>query len=533
MSECIGIDLGTTFSAMAYVDEHGDARIIPNDQTELTTPSVVMFEEEPDNLIVGQTAAEQSVVAGDRVVQFVKREMGYSAEEVRKDEDGTAHPYRFWDRTHTPEEISSYILQRLKNDAETDLGRKVEHAVITVPAYFKDPERVATETAGKLAGLNVLTTLDEPTAAALAYGVQQAETDQNVFVFDLGGGTLDVTFMRVENHKIEMLHTDGDHRLGGKDWDDAIIEHIVELFTEAHPDVDPSEDIYAMQELRQRATTMKLQLSQKETSSQPCSAAGQRIVAKISRDEFEEISQNLVDRCRGLAERAMGDLKKLNLGINGWEDIDVILMAGGSTRMPMIQKLVEDLTGKKPEMGLVNPDTCVAIGAAIRAKQLMMDKDDQPAPSKELQKKIGNIEVTSALSHSLGVRVKQGDGADAQLVVSKIIPRSTAVPCEMKDTYALEGAGTAAKVPIMQGEDEDPELCTEIGEVVLRASAEMAAGTPIEVTFSFDEGSKLKVRVREGATGTETEQFIDRPGILSDEQIEEVARHVSSVDVQS
>lgn len=533
MEPVIGIDLGTTFSAIAFVDEHGGTQMITNDASEPLTPSVLWFKADaPNSVIVGAIAAEMAATEPENCVQFVKREMGLPANGVRLDMSGVPHPYMIWGRSLSPEEISSYVLKKLKADAEAHFGRPVSKAVITVPAYFHDPERVATETAGKLAGLHVLAILDEPMAAGLAYGIQRSPGDENVFVFDLGGGTLDVTFMRVEKQSIRMLATDGDHRLGGKDWDDCLIKHIMDEFCTANPGVDPEEaDPGALGELRARAVVCKHHLSKVNDTKVVWHAGGAQATVKVTRAAFESMTAHLLDRCRQLVVRVMEDVVAGNDTIRGWNDIDKVLLVGGSTRMPAVKQMVESITGKRVVASDVNVDTCVATGAAIRAAQLLQS-GPIPLP-KPVADKIGNIEVTSVLSHSLGVEVIQEDQFGERKAVSRLIQKGTPVPCRESNTFALRGAGSSAVVPIMQGEEDDPALSTKIGEVILRSGSQMRAGAPIEVTFQFDSSQMLHVRVRDVEGGAVTETTVEREGILDAEQFADAMQQVKLTNVRT
>src|SRR5436189_1047886 len=284
----VGIDLGTTFSAIAHIDAYGKPQIIPNTETERITPSVIFFDN--SHVIVGTVAKNNAVVEPEKIVDFVKREMGKPKDQFHRE---------FSDKIFSAEELSALIIRKLKADAEKYLDQKVTDAVITVPAYFNDAERTATITSGQLAGLNVLQIINEPTAAALAFGLDKLDEDQTVFVFDLGGGTFDVTIMRIKGHEIEMLATNGDHRLGGKDWDDVIVNHVAQEFDQAHGE-NPLLDLQSYQDLQSRALAAKIQLSSRERTTIVQSHNGKSVKVELTREDFEKMTQHTVEKCTGI-----------------------------------------------------------------------------------------------------------------------------------------------------------------------------------------------------------------------------------------
>ena len=329
MGKVVGIDLGTTFSAISHVNEHGQPEIIPNAESERITPSVIMFED--DLVTVGKIAKQNARAVPEQIIEFVKREIGKSKEEFFRTFDGKAY---------SPEELSALILTKLKQDAEAYLNTEITDAVITVPAYFHDAEREATRNAGTIAGLNVLQVLNEPTAAALAFGIDQLGTDQNVFVFDLGGGTFDVTIMKVSESTIQMLATNGDHRLGGKDWDDKIIAHVAEIFEIEHGE-NPLQDLHAYQDLQLNAIIAKESLTQRQKARIVCGYNGKTTRVELTREKFEELTAELLERCRVLCDVVLSE------GNMTWADIDKVLLVGGSTRMPMVQEMIANISGKE------------------------------------------------------------------------------------------------------------------------------------------------------------------------------------------
>src|SRR5215469_1494563 len=320
--KAIGIDLGTTFSAVAHIDNYGKPQIVPNAESERITPSVILFDSL--NVIVGTQAKNSAVAEPEKIVDFVKREMGKSKEQFHREFSG---------KIYSAEELSALIVKKLKLDSEKYLGQLVTDVVITVPAYFNDAERTATITAGQLAGLNVLQIINEPTAAALAYGLDKLDEDQTVFVFDLGGGTFDVTIMRIVDHKIEIVATNGDHRLGGKDWDDVIVNMIAEEFDRLHGE-NPLLDLHSYQDLHNRALSAKVQLSSRNSTTIVYHHGGKSVKLTLTRKDFEQRTRHLVEKCKTICEMVMQEAKMK------WDKVDKVLLAGGMTRMPMMRSMI-------------------------------------------------------------------------------------------------------------------------------------------------------------------------------------------------
>src|SRR2546425_1707551 len=358
MSErkAIGIDLGTTVSAVAHIDAYGKPQIIPNAESERITPSVILFDGE--TAIVGTLAKNNSVSEPEKIVDFVKREMGKPKEQFHRE---------FGGRLYSAEELSALIVKKLKADAEKYLQAPVTDAVITVPAYFNDAERTATITAGQLAGLNVLQIINEPTAAALAYGLDKLNEDQTVFVFDLGGGTFDVTIMRIRGHKIEMLATNGDHRLGGKDWDDVIVNLVADEFDRLHHET-PLLELHSYQDLHNRALAAKIQLSNRQNTTIVHHHNGKSVKLELSRKQFETRTRHLVEKCKTICEMVMQEAKMK------WDEIDKVLLVGGMTRMPMIRAMIAEFSSV-PLTDHVNPDEAVAVGASIQGILSMLTEE--------------------------------------------------------------------------------------------------------------------------------------------------------------
>ena len=356
--KAVGIDLGTTFCAIAHIDAYGKPQIVPNAESERITPSVILFD--GANAVVGSVAKQNAVAEPDKIVDFVKREMGKSKAQFSR---------TFGGKVYSAEELSAIILRKLKNDAEKYLGEEVTDAVITVPAYFNDAERTATLHAGQLAGLNVLQIINEPTSAALAYGMDKLDQNHTVFGFDLGGGTFDVTIMRIEGHHIRMVASNGDHRLGGKDWDDVIVNWVADEFDKQHGE-NPLLDLQSYQDLYNRALTAKIQLSTRSRTTLVHSYNGKSVKLDLTRDEFEERTRHLIEKCKAICEILMQEA-----GMQ-WEQIDRVLLTGGMTRMPSVRSMVADISSR-PIADDVSPDEAVALGAAIQGMLALLHEEDK------------------------------------------------------------------------------------------------------------------------------------------------------------
>ena len=481
MSKVVGIDLGTTFSAIAHINEYGQPEIIPNTDSDRITASVVMFDEEDGaaKIIVGKDAKNQAVALPEQIAEFIKRDMGKPKEECPKSFNGT---------NYSPEELSAMILAKIKKDAEAYLNTEITDAVITVPAYFHDAEREATRNAGKIAGLNVLQILNEPTAAALAYGIDRLGTDQTVFVFDLGGGTFDVTVMRVSGSKIEMIATNGDHKLGGKDWDDKIIRYAAEMFEVEHGENPLNDnDLSPYQDLQTKAIAAKESLSKRNRARIVCGYNGKTTQVELTREKFEELTSDLLEKCRVLCDIVLSEASMT------WTGIDTILLVGGSTRMPMIREMVGTISGKEINPHEVNPDEAVAIGAAIQATLRQISEgstavEDMPDPV--IDRFIGpdgapKVTVIDGATHNLGIIVLNSQREEINDVM---IPKMTAVPCEITNQYGtVADKQKKALIRVMQGLDQDQQEDEEtkfdaykLGECVLELPPGLPKGSPIE-----------------------------------------------------
>jgi molecular chaperone DnaK len=515
--KAIGIDLGTTFSAAAHIDAYGKPQIVANAESERITPSVILFD--GANAIVGTIAKNSSVGEPEKIVDFVKREMGKSKEQFHRE---------FGGKIYSAEELSALILKKLKADAEKFLGESVTDAVITVPAYFNDAERTATITAGQLAGLNVLQIINEPTAGALAYGLDKLDQDQTVFVFDLGGGTFDVTIMRIHEHKIEMLATNGDHRLGGKDWDDVIVNMVADEFDKCHGE-NPLLDLQSYQDLQSRALAAKIQLSSRKRTTIVHHHNGKSVKLELTREEFEKSTRHLVEKCKTICEMVMQEAKMK------WDKVDKMLLVGGMTRMPMVRTMISELT-PSPIVDDVNPDEAVALGAAIQAVLSMLREEDvtgekvlaEVTRQQFSSREGGLIQVTNITSHTLGVVL--WDEKQLQEYVFPMIRKMTAIPAHAKNSFGTASANMQhAVVKIVEGESSLPAECTPLGICDVKLPPFLPKGSPVELTYQYNANQVLEVAVE--ACGNRSKVLIGRSTGLAPEEIEAAISSLSDVTV--
>ena len=516
----VGIDLGTTFSAIAYINEATKkAEIIVSPEQERITASAVLFEDE-ENVVVGEVAKRNAVAEPDKVVEFVKREMGKSKEV----EGPGGWSFKLSGRKYSAQEISAYILKKLKQDAETRLGVPITDAVITCPAYFGDSERAATKEAGTIAGFNVLAIIDEPVAAALAYGLDKIENDQTVFVFDLGGGTFDVVVLEIKDRKILEIAVNGDPRKGGKDWDDEIVKYAAKLFSEKFG-TDPNDDASSRLALRLEAAKAKHELSRKAKAKFICSHAGNTLPVELTREKFEELTKALVDDCRTRCDVVLREANKK------WHDIDTILLVGGSTRMPMIKSMIAALSGKTPNEDL-NPDECVALGAAWHGAMLGLQSGDVTGG---VAKMLSGIRVQKVSSHNLGVIAKNAEDKSRNFLM---IERFTALPCDKTERFVTRYDNQpSVEVTVMEGgimEDDntcDPTDSNKIGEAVLENIPPHPKGSLIEINYRYDESGILTVHAKDLVSGKAVTASIKHPGGLSEGELSQARTELQKVSV--
>jgi molecular chaperone DnaK len=559
----LGIDLGTTFSAMAVVDRFGKPVIVTNAEGQPTTASVVHFYDR-EACVVGEEAVKMVVVDPANVVRFIKRSMGepdFSLE--------------FFGHSYTPQEMSAIILKKMRDDAEEALGQPVMDAVITVPAYFNSAQRGATAEAGAIAGLNVLSIINEPTAAAIAYGLERLGGNKKLLVFDLGGGTFDVTLMEIRGISFRTIASDGNAELGGKDWDDRLLNHVAEQFADRFG-LDPRDDPQPYQELYERCLHAKISLSTKPKAVIPVNFRGHRMVVTVTRDEFERMTLDLVEQCADTCELVLD-----KAGMR-WADLDEVLLVGGSTRMPMIRDTLRRLAGRVEAAG-VNPEECVSLGAALagvlrhrpdhpalvphrqalarRARESRRGGDapsgapatsrpdpttpdvrggvidaNAPAPRAPANRDSGMgyiglppVKITDVTSHPLGIVVLDRELNER---VVTLIPEATALPCEKKGRFAYAYDNmTAVRVEVTEGTGSRREDVKVIGEVVLEDLPPRPKGTPIEVVYRYGLNQILEIDIVDVQTRRVRRARMDLKGALEPKALESARKNVARFQV--
>lgn len=478
MSEIlVGIDLGTTNSAIAYMNQFGRPEVLSNSEGKKITPSVVQLRAN-GNALVGETAKQEIALETENTAQFFKRDMG------------TPAVYAYHGRNYTPTELSAELLKKLKLDGERQLGKPIRRAVITVPAYFLDAPRLATRDAGEMAGLEVIQMINEPTAAAIAYGSKQNTKDELVMVYDLGGGTFDISLVHVSPDGVEVIGTDGNHNLGGKDWDDRLVQYLCEQFDRCHG-INPLDDAYTFQEILVRAEEAKKSLSTRASVMVPINCQGKMDRIEVTRELFENFTADLLSQTEMLIGKVLEETK------HDYSRIESVLMVGGSTRMPACLALVRRLTGKAANVS-VNPDECVALGAAIQAAEYAEDKQ-----AKAGMAFVGRDRIRDVMSHSMGMIAVSADGE--RYINSVLIPKNRPIPCSEVRPYQVrtrETGDNSTSVFVTQGEGDDLGNSSFVGKYVIWEITHDKKGLAVlDIAYEYDRSGVISVKAIQKSTG--------------------------------
>lgn len=505
-SSPIGIDLGTTYSAVARLDAHGHPRTLTNAEGDLLTPSVLFFEE--GQVIVGREALKALSTDAVNVADCPKRELGKRA-----------YHKEFFGQSFAPEVLQAMILSKLKQDAERHVGPFTD-AVITVPAYFDEVRRKATQDAGYMAGLNVIDILNEPTAAALAFGFAsgflnkkgESKGKQRVLVYDLGGGTFDVTLMEIEGDRFNTLGTDGDFKLGGKDWDQRLVDWVAEEFIRRFG-CDPREDENANGKLWRECEEAKRTLTSRTKATISCDFRGNWVRLDVTRQQFEDITRDLLERTSFTTNAVIRDAELT------WGDIDRVLLVGGSSRMPMVSNMLAELSGKAPDNSL-SPDEAVAHGAALRAGLLLAKSKGEPPA----------FQIRNVNSHSLGVVAKKP--LTGEKMNARLIKRNTPLPAQVTRTFKTHKQGQKSiLVQIIEGENDDPDQCSQVGRcAVWGLPPDLKVGTAIRVQFQYSENGRLRVEVRVDGTDKRVEHELTRENFMSIDELKKWRAAITGID---
>jgi molecular chaperone DnaK len=552
--QVFGIDLGTTYSCIAVVDDlSGKPYVIPNFENELTTPSVVYFEDS-DNRVVGKQAKNVAVMEPDRVVEMVKRNMGTA--DWRRSFEG---------EDYSPEEISSYILRKVVSDAEQNLGVRPEDVVITCPAYFDIPQREATAAAGRIAGLNVLEIINEPTAAAISYGLQD-DKDQVVLVYDLGGGTFDVSIIEVKGGSVAVVATDGDHELGGRDWDEEVVKYLsAEWSAQTGSAEDLTASVETLQDLWLRAEEAKRALTQKAETKVQVSHEGQRVAVTLTREKFDELTAHLLENTLSKTRETLAIAREL-----GYSSVDLVLLVGGSTKMPQVGERLNQEFGWKPQVH--DPDQAVAKGAAVYGQKLAIGERIRTELAKELGttpeqvdaamvtpeareraeeavaeavgmrlpalQKIDRMKVTNVVSHSFGVVAVRKSGTGRVEYISNLVLAQTPLPItKTREYYTADANQDAVDLRIMESSArqeviDDLTQGSEVGTAILPMTTGLPEGAPVEVIFELNQQGRLVITGKDLAIGGKTvTATIETNRVLSEEDINKATARSRGVTV--